>query len=88
MSQLFEPDVSSWQVDLEHATAKHPSGLTVQFQPISSGMGAYVGIPLNLEEIAASLLDSVEDDSELRDMLMEMLNAACEAYQHQLNRRH
>lgn len=88
MNQLFESIVSPWQVDLEDATAVHPSGLIVQFRPLGTGMGGYVGIPLNLEQVALSLADAVEDEDELHETLEQMLNEASEAYRHQLSRRH
>jgi uncharacterized protein YpbB len=81
--------LSSWQVDLEQAIARHPSGLVVQFQPLTvDAKPGYVGIPLNLEQVAVTLAESVEDESELRETFVEMLNEACEAFHYQLSRRH
>lgn len=89
MNTLFELELSSWQVDLEQAIAQHPSGLVVQFQPLTvDAKPGYVGVPLNLEQVAPKLAESAEDDAELREMFVEMMNEACEAYHHQLSRRH
>jgi hypothetical protein len=88
MSELFEPVTSEWHVDLEQATAVHPSGLVVHFRSLGNGVGSYVGMPLNPEQVALRLIDEVEDEAEVHEIIVQMLSEACDAYRHQLARRH